>query len=97
MDHQQFLTDPLAIFPLGKNEGIKEALHDEIEGTEMNLAFDDIWTPLQIMGSPVFDAYMQHNSFILWETKDKIELHNEMTIMMWMKPTELNGNTMIMV
>ena len=92
-----FTKEPIASFPLSREDGPKEILKEEIEGFEKNLAFYSLWNPPGVIGSPLFDPYFNHNSYISWNMKDMIELENMLTIMMYIKPFNFDNDYLLMV
>ena len=90
MEHQPYVDPPKVIFPLSQETGVQEILNDEIQGTETNVAFDQIWTPPGLIGSPIFDSYLNHQSLISFQMKNSLKLTKQLTIMMWIKPFKLD-------
>ena len=90
MQHQPYVDPPKVIFPLSQETGVQEILNDEIQGTETNVAFDQIWTPPGLIGSPIFDSYLNHQSLISFQMKNSVKLTKQLTVMMWIKPFKLD-------
>ena len=58
------MNPPELIFPLDLENGVQEILNDEIQGTEINVAFEPNWNPVGLFGSPIFDSHLNHDSRI---------------------------------
>ncbi len=85
------------MFPLSTENGIKEIVEGEIEGTQNNIAFERTWSPAGLVGSPIFDMSLNHLTSISWIMKDKLPLGNQLTIMFWMKPFNIDEKYFVFV
>ena len=95
VEHQPYVSPPELIFPLDEKNGIQEVLNDEIEGSEINVAFEPNWTPVGLFGSPIFDSNLNHNSYISWQMEDSLKLTKQLTIMFWIKPFKLDQEYLV--
>ena len=97
LDYQEYIKPPKLLFPLDLKDGSKDVISGELVGIEQDLAFDDLWTPAGLKGSPLFDSSFTSKGSILLPIKDEIEITNQFTIMMWVKPTHLENSAVFFV
>ena len=93
--HQPYVEEPKAVFPLSKADGALEVIYREFEGVENLVAYDTFWAPTGLIGSPLFDIDLDHESRITVELPGfNIK---SFTIFMWIRPTFDEIQTSIMV
>ena len=91
------LPKPKALFPLSREHGSTETIYGEITTNDVKLGYNFFWTPAGTLGSPIFDSYMNHHSYISMELKNQIKPSTELTIMLWIKPSSNNQESIIFV
>ena len=93
--HQPYVEEPKAVFPLSKADGPLEVIYREFEGVENLVAYYTFWAPTGLIGSPLFDIDLDHESRITVELPGfNIK---SFTIFMWIRPTFDEIQTSIMV
>ena len=76
--------------------GPKEATGHELVGLETNLAYDLLWTPAGLFGSPLFDPQLLHTSKIAYDLEGLTPLHNQLTLLFWLRPAKHGADRFIL-
>lgn len=84
---QPYVKAPKVLFPFDKSNGPNDVLDMSIHGSESNLAYDLLWVPTGVLGSPLFDSHLAHNSYVDLDFDSKVSITNAMSILMWVKPS----------
>ena len=94
---QEYVKPPALLFPLDQDSGTKDYISEDVVGIETDLAYNDLWTPAGLKGSPLFDGHFTNEASIKWPLKNEIELDRQCTITMWVKPNSYLPDTVIFV
>ncbi len=90
---QQYVRPAKAIFPLSKAAGPLNALGEDEEssGTEINMAYDPLWVPTGLTGSPMFSSRVRSHMVLDMSTifPENIPI-TQISILMWVKPRVKN-------
>ena len=90
---QQYVPTTGGIFPLSLKSGPAERTGLELTGIETNLAYDPLWTPAGLYGSPLFD--MNIGSRIDYDFTN-VPLQNQLTITFWLRPDKTSADRFLM-
>ena len=93
---QPYVPQPLAIFPLSLKSGPKEVTGHDLVGLETNVAYDPLWTPAGLFGSPLFDPRLLHTSKIAYDLEGLIPIQNQLTILFWLRPAKHGADRFIL-
>ncbi len=73
--------------PLDKMSGPEVFGNKAVSSTEEHVAYSDLWTPANLLGSASFSQFMPSKSFIETNLKKLFPgTLTQMTMMMWVKP-----------
>ena len=94
---QPYLPSPAGIWPLSKTLGPIDVSTNKIPTNESWTAYDSLFTPAGIMGSPMFTKELNHESFIQIFPGSKLAIPDpkQVTIMGWIRPDAINEGTFI--
>ena len=94
---QPFLKAPVAIFPLSKALGPLNVLDGGDDGsshTEYNVAYDPLWVPVGLLGSPLFSRQLE--SYISLDLSTLFSDNvRALSILFWIRPRQIGPDSTI--
>jgi hypothetical protein len=96
---QPYLPSPAGLWPLSSATGPNDVTINKIPGNESWIAYDPLYTPAGMLGSPMFTKELNHLSFIQLFPSSKLTSppSKQLTIMGWMRPDAANEGTVLVI